>query len=63
MEIIQPILNRKKQGIDCTEEESAEIKMFVKELVQIGTGQIQMIGEIQEFFPIEYSEAMDEIEK
>jgi hypothetical protein len=60
--VLKEILERKRQGIDCTEEESAEIKGFVKEtLIQIETGQIQLIEEIQILFPIEYGEALDEI--
>jgi hypothetical protein len=61
MEKIKEILDRKAKGQDCTEEESAEIKMFVKEhIVQIGNGEVQLIEQIQEFFPIEYGEAIDE---
>ena len=59
---IIPILQRKKEGIDCTEEESAELKGFIKEqIIQIGTNDIQLIEEIQELFPLEYGEAIDEI--
>jgi hypothetical protein len=60
---IETIIERKEQGIDCTEAESAELKMFLKELVQVGTGQIQLIEKIQMLFPLEYGEAMDELEK
>lgn len=63
MEDIKAIVNRKKQGTDCTEEESAEIKGFLKENVQIGTGQVELIAEIQEHFPLEYGEALDEMEQ
>jgi len=59
---VRQILSRKKKGEDCTESESAEIKMFVKEhLVQIGNGDVKLIEEIQEHFPLEYGEAIDEI--
>lgn len=61
--IIEEILNRKRQGIDCTEAESAEIKGFVKEhTVQIGNGDVQLIEEIQDLFPQEYGEAITEME-
>lgn len=59
---IEDILNRKRQGIDCTEEESAELKGFVKEqLIQVGTKDVQMIADIQSLFPLEYGEALDEM--
>lgn len=61
---IKEIIERKKQGIDSTEAESAEIKGFIKEnLIQVGTGEVQLVEEIQEHFPIEYGEAIDEMEK
>ena len=63
MEKITEILERKINGIDCTEEESAEIKMFVKEhIIQIGNGDVQLIEQIQEFFPIEFGEVIDILE-
>ena len=43
---IETILARKSQGIDCTEEESGFMKMFLKE--------------IMELFPCEFSEAIEE---
>lgn len=63
MKELEEILNNKRHGIDCTEAESAEIKGFVKEqLIQVGTKDVQMIEDIQLLFPIEYSEALTEME-
>ncbi len=64
MELVKEIIERKKQGQDCTEQESAEIKMWIKEtIIQVGTGQVQMVEDIQTHFPIEYGEALDEMDK
>lgn len=58
------ILERKKQGIDCTEEESAEIKMHIKEtLLMAEDGSVDLNEELQEHFPLEYGEAIDEMEE
>lgn len=63
MELIKEIIKRKELGNDCTESESAEIKMWLKEtIVQIGNGSINLIEKIQTLFPIEYGEVIDEIE-
>lgn len=62
-EKLKAIIARKKQGIDCTEEESAEIKMFVKEhTLAINSWDIPVYEDIQMLFPIEYGEALDEME-
>jgi hypothetical protein len=62
MKKIKEILNRKRQGVDCTEQESAEIKMFLKEhLIQVGTGDVQLVEQIQTLFPLEYGESTDEL--
>jgi len=45
-------------NIDCTEEESAEIKGFFRELKK----QVDLSNELSFFFPIEYSEFLLEIE-
>ena len=61
--LVKAILERKKSGTDCTEQESAELKMFVKErLIQVGNGDVQIIEDIQLLFPLEYGEALDEME-
>lgn len=61
--LIKQILGRKKQGIDCTEQESAEIKMFVKErIIRVGSGEVQLIEDIQLLFPLEYGESLEEME-
>ena len=62
MKTIIEILDRKKNGIDCTEQESAEIKMYVKEtILMAGDGSVQFDAELQYHFPLEWSEAQDEI--
>lgn len=61
--LVLEILSRKKQGIDCTEEESAELKMWVKKtVICIATGQNDIISDIQNLFPLEYVEALDKVE-
>ena len=36
-------------------------EMFVKEtLIQVGTGEVQLIEDIQIYLPLEYGEAIDE---
>lgn len=52
--LINPIIERKKKGIDCTESESAEIKQFIK-------NDANYPDEIKDLFPIEYSEAISEL--
>jgi hypothetical protein len=61
---IKEIIERKKNGVDCTEEESAELKGFLKEFIPLpSSGDIQIIEDIQLLFPMEYGEALDEMEK
>jgi hypothetical protein len=61
---IKEIIERKKNGVDCTEEESAELKGFLKEFIPLPeSSDIQMIEDIQLLFPMEYGEALDEMEK
>jgi hypothetical protein len=60
MDRIYGIIERKKQGIDCTEDESAEIKGWLREL-KLPFEQ-PTLSEIQELFPLEYSEFLDEIQ-
>jgi hypothetical protein len=55
---IRLILNRKKAGIDCTEAESAEIKGYLKEFKF--PFEQTFVSDIQELFPIEYGEFLDE---
>lgn len=63
METVKAIIKKKRDGIACTEAESAEIKNFVKEtVVMIGNGSVGIIEDIQELFPNEFSEAIDEME-
>ncbi len=66
---IESILDKKESGIDCSESESAELKQFVKRYFNF----VQHFGEdhssikikelfdrINELFPQEFSEALDE---
>lgn len=68
-QLIQDIVKRKKLGIDCTEAESAEIKMFIKENTQL-YDKVHLFGvpnnnalteEILNHFSIEYDEALNEL--
>ena len=58
-DVINNIIERKKQGIDCTEEESAEIKGWLREL-KLPEEQTH-VATIQLLFPIEYGEFLDEV--
>ena len=53
------VIERKKQGIDCTEAESAEIKGYLRELKM--PEEQQIVAVIQLLFPIEYGEFLDEV--
>lgn len=55
--MIQEIIERKKQGIDCTEQESAEIKMFFKKEANLSEKEL-----IESLFPLEYCESIQESE-
>ncbi len=60
---IKEIIERKKNGVDCTEDESAELKGFLKEFILLPqSGDVQLIEEVQELFPLEYGESLDELE-
>lgn len=62
MKSIIELLNNKKLGIDCTEIESAEIKMYIKSTkLAVGDGSIQLDAELQLHFPLEWAEAQDEL--
>lgn len=58
MENIERIISRKKQGLDCSEQESAEIKGWLRELRMPDEQHIE--ADIQSLFPIEYGEYLDE---
>lgn len=63
MDTIYGILERKKQGADCTESESAEIKGWLRETIILPeSGDVQILEDIQELFPLEYGEYLDETE-
>jgi len=52
--VLDGIISRKRKGIDCTEAESAELKQRLK-YDKIVTDEIKIL------FPIEYSEAVEEL--
>ena len=58
METIKAILERKRNGVDCTEAESAEIKGYLREY-KLPEEQ-PIVADIQELFPQEYGEYLDE---
>lgn len=59
--VLEEIIKRKKEGTDCTEEESAIIKSFLRDFFPLpGNGEVEIISEIQELFPLEYGEILDE---
>ena len=58
-DVVNDIIDRKRQGIDCTEEESAEIKGFLRELKL--PDEQAIVTTIQSLFPIEYGEFLDEV--
>lgn len=60
MDNVIAILERKRRGIDCTEEESAELKGWLRQLRMIGDQKIE--AEIQSLFPQEYDEYLSELE-
>lgn len=60
MDIIREIIIRKENGVDCTEAESAEIKGYLREYKLVEESAI--VSTIQNLFPQEYGEALDEME-
>ncbi len=71
MDTIKEIIKRKENGIDCTEIESAEIKGFIKESFKLALMfhlmknliDYDSLNKVHDLFPIEFGEAIDEIEK
>ena len=69
-EIIKKIIIRKKNGTDCTEQESAEVKGYLKKLlINAKHGKLYMhdkvaiIADIEQYFPQEYGESLFEVGK
>ena len=63
MDKIEDILNRKMNGQDCTEDESAELKGFIKKNINSeNEDKLFCILVIIDLFPIEYGEALTEME-
>lgn len=63
MKLINEILFDKQQGIDCTEDESAYIKGWLRETtIRPEDGSQQVLEDIQLLFPLEYGEYLDEME-
>ena len=61
-ESVKEILRRKVNGIDCTEDESANLKMFIKETDNSEEWSDNMLRiAIVEHFPLEYGEALEEL--
>jgi hypothetical protein len=69
--LVKQAVSRKARGIDCSEQESAEIKMFIKEHIGFiehfgeehsNKDKVSLINKVQELFPIEFGEALDEAE-
>ena len=58
MENTKKIIKRKQLGIDCTEQESAEIKGYLREF-KLPEEQ-SIVSAIQMLFPQEYGEYLDE---
>jgi hypothetical protein len=57
------ILDRREfNGIDCTEDESARLKMWIKDTMRAGCGDTKLLERIGKVFPLEYSEAFEELE-
>lgn len=61
---ITSIIEKKRDGVDCTETESAEIKGWLKDtLLSVTDGTVLIEREIQNLFPQEYGEYLDEVEE
>lgn len=61
---VRAILERRRGGQDCTEEESATLKQWVKRTtLMAGNGSVELDAQIQELFPLEWGEAHEEMEK
>lgn len=63
METIAEILMQKEQGIDCTEQQSSEVKMFVKNQILKGGARPELHDRIANLLPCEYQEALSEIKR
>jgi hypothetical protein len=57
---IYGIIERKKQGTDCTEAESAEVKGWLRN-IQLPFEQ-PTFNDVKTLFPIEYNEFLEEVE-
>lgn len=61
---IRDIIEKGKNGIDCSEKESSIVKQWVKNTtILTGSGDQKILEDIQYYFPSEYGEAIEEIEK
>lgn len=60
---MKELLHNKANGIDCSEEESAEIKGFLRETMDKDDFSTNMIRTgIVHYFPLEYAEVAEELE-
>jgi hypothetical protein len=64
-DMIEAIIERKRQGIDCNEFESANIKGFIREHIDTMASPkiVQMANDIKDLFPIEYAELFEELNR
>ncbi len=63
MENIEIILENKRKGVDCNEEESAEIKGWLRDTIILPqSSDVDILESIQILFPLEYGEFLDEQE-
>ncbi len=69
-DLVAKIVSRKESGIDCTENESAELKYFIKNHIEFtqhcGEEQsseetLSLMKKIQELFPCEMGESVEEL--
>ncbi len=69
-DLVAQIVSRKESGIDCTENESSELKYFIKNHIEFtqhcGEEQssketLSLMKKIQELFPCEMNESVEEV--
>ena len=57
---VKNILDRTEKGFIVTPEDRETIEIYVAEtLIQVGTGQVELIERIQTLFPDEYGKGID----
>lgn len=54
------LLKNKRKGLDCDESESAYIKGWLRDtIICLDYGELSIVEDIQELFPLEYGEWLD----